>query len=531
MEVKLILSFQDRVGLISDVSAIIAKNKINLSSIEAFAGEEVTEIFVSMKNAGNAFDIEEIISELKRLPGFLKSRLTQSAPDDDRARWARVALDNISDGVLAIDLDGVITAVNQLAKEKFFASDKEMAGRNIRDFGAVNPLLYRGLQGEVFTSERRSIENKNGTLEYLSTVMPVNDADGEITGAVEIMKNPQEIMHLAERLPASEAVSFTSCISISPLIDNAVTFAKKIAKTEAIVNIQGESGTGKDLFARAIHFESGRKGPFVPVNCAALPEHLLESELFGYKGGAFTGASKDGRAGLFEVARGGTIFLDEIGEMPLGPQAKILRVIQDRRIRRVGDQNEILVDVRIITATNQKMEEMVKDGRFREDLFYRINVMPIYLPPLRERVRDVQLLSKVFLDEVCNKMQAAPKTISKGALDKLLQHDWPGNIRELKNVIERAAILCDGKVVSEDFIFYGAADSNMTVGNVLRADSALSREAMQSFKYAMQSYERDLLVRALAEGDSIRRTAKKLQLSHTALLNKIKAYGLNAKSN
>lgn len=530
MEVKLILSFRDRVGLISDVSAIIAKNKINLSSIEAFAGEEVTEIFVNMKNTGNAFDIEEIIDEMKQLPGFLKSRLTQSSPDDDRARWFKVALDNISDGVLAIDLNGEVTAVNQLARDKFFTSDKEMTGRNIKEFGAVNPLLYRGLQGEVFTNERRSIENKNGKLEYLSTILPINDADGEITGVVEIMKNPQEIMHLAKSLPASEAMGFTSCISISPLIDNAVTFAKKIAKTEAIVNIQGESGTGKDLFARAIHFESGRSGPFVPVNCAALPEHLLESELFGYKSGAFTGASKDGRTGLFEVARGGTIFLDEIGEMPLGPQAKILRVIQDRHIRRVGDQNEISVDVRIITATNQKMEEMVKDGRFREDLFYRINVMPIYLPPLRERIEDIRLLSKVFLDEVCHKMQVAPKTISKDAVDKLLQHDWPGNIRELKNVIERAAILCDGKSINDDFIFYGASDSNMTLGNVLRADSALNRETMQSLKNAMASYERDLLTRALAEGDSVRRTAKKLQLSHTALLNKIKAYGLNVKN-
>lgn len=517
--------------MISDVSAIIAKNKINLSSIEAFAGEEITEIFVSMKNAGNAFDIDDIIEELKRLPGFMKSRLTQTSPDDERARWFSVALDNISDGVLAIDTEGVITSVNQLAKTKFFATDRNMLGDNIKSFGAVNPLLYRGLQGEVFTNERRSIENKNGTLEYLSTVMPVGDADGLIIGAVEIMKNPQEIMHLAERLPVSEVVSFTDCISISPIIDNAVTFAKKIAKTEAIVNIQGDSGTGKDLFARAIHFESGRSGPFVPVNCAALPEHLLESELFGYKGGAFTGASKDGRAGLFEVARGGTIFLDEIGEMPLGPQAKILRVIQDRRIRRVGDQNEISVDVRIITATNQNMDAMVKDGRFREDLFYRINVMPIYLPPLRERIQDVQLLSKVFLDEVCHKMKAAPKTISKGALDKLVLHDWPGNIRELKNVIERAAILCDGKIISEDYIFYGAADNSMTVGNVMRVDNALNRESMQSFKDAMASYERDLLVRALAEGDSIRRTAKKLQISHTALLNKIKAYGLSIKNN
>lgn len=526
MEVKLILSFEDRIGLIAEISKIIARHKINLSSIEAFVGEDAVEIFVSMKNDGDAFNIEDIISELKLLPGFLKACLTQTSPDDDRERWFRLVVDNISDGVIAVDTKGIITFASQIARHKFFAAEQEMVGQSIEVFCEPNSLLYRGLQGEVFTNERRSIENRNGIIEYLSNILPVHDADGILTGAVEIMRNPQEIMNLAERLPASEMVTFTDCISISPVIDNAVTFAKKIATTESIVNIQGESGTGKDLFARAIHFESGRKGPFVPVNCAALPEHLLESELFGYKSGAFTGASKEGRAGLFEVARGGTIFLDEIGEMPLGPQAKILRVIQDRRIRRVGDQNEISVNVRIITATNQKMEEMVKDGRFREDLFYRINVMPIYLPPLRERLQDIPLLTKIFLDEFCHKMHVNPKLISKLALEKLLRHQWPGNIRELKNVIERAAILCDGKVISEDYIFYGHGD-NMggATNNALWLGGALNREGI-SFKEAMVNYERDLLVRALNEGDSVRRTAKKLQISHTALLNKIKAYGL-----
>lgn len=529
MEVRLILSFQDRVGLIADVSAVIAKNKVALASIEAFAGEGVTEIFVNMRKSGNDFDIENIINELKMLPGFIKSRLTQSWPVDERSRWFQTVLDNISDGVVVIDLDGMIIAANRLAQEKFFATEKNMPGLNISEFGVVNPLLFRGLQGEVFTSERRSIENKNGALEYLSTIMPINDSDGMITGAVEIMQNPQEIKHLAERLPVSETVTFTNCISISPLIDNAVTFAKKIAKTEAIVNILGESGTGKDLFARAIHFESGRTGPFVPVNCAALPENLLESELFGYKGGAFTGASKEGRAGLFEVARGGTIFLDEIGEMPPGPQAKILRVIQDRRVRRVGDQNEILVDVRIITATNQNMEAMVSAGRFREDLFYRINVMPIHLPPLRERLQDISLLVKVFLDDFCHKMGVTPKTVSKGALEKLMRHNWPGNIRELRNVIERAAILCEGMVINEDCIFFGSLH-NVAEGNVVHKAGMTEYAGSTPFKEAMASYERDLLARAISEGDSIRRTAKKLQISHTALLNKIKIYKLNVKN-
>lgn len=528
MEVKLILSFHDRIGLMADVSAVLAQNGINVSAIEAFVGETV-EIFVTMENPGDDFDIEQIIGQLKMLDGFIKARLSKASPVDERLRLYKVLLDNVSDGILVIDVNGIVTAVNRVAKEKFFMVEGQMVGHHIDDFTIPNPLLYRSLHGETFIDEPRSITNRNGTFEYLATVKAVYDAEGKLEGAVEIMRNFQEVKMLTDRVPPSEKVTFVDCISISPLIDSSVSFAKKIAKTESIVNIQGESGTGKDLFARAIHFESGRKGPFIPVNCAALPENLLESELFGYKGGAFTGASKDGRAGLFEVARGGTIFLDEIGEMPLGPQAKILRVIQDRRVRRVGDQNEIAVDVRIITATNQKMEDMVRSGSFREDLFYRINVMPIYLPPLRERLEDVGLLSKVFLDEFCNRMKATPKVLSKQALEKLLRHDWPGNIRELKNVIERAAILCDGKVISDDYIVYGHGGQTRTPLPEGFAPLVV-REDMESFKEAMARYERNLLVSALAEGDSVRRTAKKLQISHTALLNKIKAYGLDVKN-
>ena len=230
--------------------------------------------------------------------------------------------------------------------------------------------------------------------------------------------------------------------------------AQKIAKTDSVVFIRGESGTGKEIFARAIHEASNRKGAFVAVNCAALPESLLESELFGYAGGSFTGARKDGKQGLLEIARGGTIFLDEISEMPMSAQAKMLRVIEEKSVRPVGGAKEIPIDTRIITASNENLEQMVEQKLFREDLYYRINVLPIHIPPLREREDDIRLLAEHFLFQLDFMLEKGKQVLTAGALDKLHRHRWPGNVRELKNVIERAAILCDSEQIDVGFVLF-----------------------------------------------------------------------------
>ena len=210
----------------------------------------------------------------------------------------------------------------------------------------------------------------------------------------------REIKALAEEVSQPEKVAFDAFVGDTPSVKQAIAFARKIAPTPSIVSIRGESGTGKELFARAIHAESGRAGPFIPVNCAAIPDSLLESELFGYESGAFTGARKSGRAGLFEQAGGGTLFLDEIAELPPGPQAKILRAIQEECVRRIGGRSEIHVNTRIITATNRNLEQLVESGAFRQDLYYRINVLPIHLPPLNARTEDIPALADHFLFQI-----------------------------------------------------------------------------------------------------------------------------------
>ncbi|PMP69077.1 MAG: sigma-54-dependent Fis family transcriptional regulator [Thermodesulfobacterium geofontis] len=248
--------------------------------------------------------------------------------------------------------------------------------------------------------------------------------------------------------------SLQNVIGISDKMQEVFKTALKAAKTKATILLIGESGTGKELIAKAIHFESDRsKGPFLAINCAAIPENLLEAELFGYEKGAFTGALVS-KPGKFELANGGTIFLDEIGDLPLSLQAKLLRVIQDKTFERIGGTKSIKVDIRIIAATNKNLEEMIKNGTFREDLYFRLNVIPIYLPPLRERKEDIPLLIDHFLKKF-NKEYGKNISITKSAMEKLMNYSWPGNVRELENTIERLVILAEGdKITLKDLPFY-----------------------------------------------------------------------------
>jgi transcriptional regulator of aroF, aroG, tyrA and aromatic amino acid transport len=301
-----------------------------------------------------------------------------------------------------------------------------------------------------------------------------------------------------------------------------------MADTEAIVSIQGESGTGKELFSRAIAFESRRTGPFVPINCAALPESMLESELFGYVDGAFTGASKQGKLGLFEFAKDGTVFLDEIADIPLNVQAKLLRLIEEGTVRRIGSTDEILVQPRIITATNRNLEKMVESGQFREDLYYRINVLPIHIPPLRRRLDDLLPLVEHFLFRLNLKLYRSVQLVNKMAMDKLQRHHWPGNVRELKNVIERAAILTDSDQIDQDSILFSFKINN---GLKDRQPKILRRNGCNSLGTMLDDYEKQLLQEALGKSQSIRKTARLLNISHTTLLNKIKKHDIHVVRN
>lgn len=341
---------------------------------------------------------------------------------------------------------------------------------------------------------------------------------------VLVLKKAEERERLKEenrqlKQVVSSECSFAGIISRNPLMKKIFGLVSKVADYKTTVLITGESGTGKELIAKALHSQGARRAqPFVAVNCAAIPENLLESELFGHVRGAFTDAATD-KAGLFEQADNGTLFLDEIGEMPLSLQVKLLRVIQEEEIRRVGGNTSKKVNVRLVSATSRSLEDDVSTGRFREDLFFRLNVFAISLPPLRERLDDIPLLVEHFLERFSARFGKKVTGISAGFMDLLTCYNWPGNVRELENVMERGVILCDG-----DTLEASALPAKIAISG--NSPFSPTPETM-SIKQAGEAMERELIRRALAStGGNRTHAARLLEISLRSLIYKIKEYGL-----
>ena len=308
--------------------------------------------------------------------------------------------------------------------------------------------------------------------------------------------------------------SFDEIIGKNPEIDRIKSMAKRAAKSLATVLIEGESGTGKELFAEAIHWESQRKGLFLAINCGAIPSELIQSELFGYEEGAFTGAKKRGSPGKFELADGGTVFLDEIGEMPVNMQVSLLRFLQDKTVTRVGGYIPKKVDVRIIAATNRNLKDEVEKGNFREDLYYRLNVINLQIPPLRKRKEDIPLIANCLLEKLCNRYEIPPIKMSRSAGATLMNYNWPGNVRELENIIERAFIMRQG----EEMIF----DSSVITPTSIKGSSKEQIEANMG-KIEKEAIENHLRV----YGGNISKTAQALGISRKTLYKKIKMLNIN----
>jgi PAS domain S-box-containing protein len=523
MTLRMELVFKDRIGIVADISAVIARFGINIVSMEVEQREDRAHVFLEARKGGVAVDDEHLWAELSAIPDSIRLHPIDIMPQKERENRFRVVLDNISDGVLSIGKDGCITTINQVARKAVGCENRPVVGRDIREVELPDYTILECLEGRRFNRIKKTIVKENDRYQYLATGRPILDTDGRIIGAVEIAKDIQEIKMLAQSISEPETVGVGDIIGRHPSITAAIAFAQRIAGSDATVSIRGASGTGKEIFARAIHFASGRKGPFVPLNCAALPEQLLESELFGYVGGAFTGGRREGRPGLFESAAEGSVFLDEIGEMPLSSQAKILRVIQDRRVRRMGGSKEIPIDTRIITATHRPLEQLVESRMFRQDLYYRINVLPIHIPPLCERTEDIPLLVEHFLFQLASRLKKPLQTLSPDAMQRLHGHHWPGNVRELKNVIERAAILCESDRVPASAIVF-----SHELGGVCQPPAS-SRDPVRgdrpfSLRRAVMDYERDLIAKAIKRSRSKREAARFLEISHTALLHKIKKH-------
>jgi DNA-binding NtrC family response regulator len=364
---------------------------------------------------------------------------------------------------------------------------------------------------------------KAGAFDFITKPFDTDHLLMLIKRALETQRLLTENILLKEEFASK--LGFPRIIGKSGKIEDVAQIVQKVAPTKTTVLLLGESGTGKELFARAIHNLSSRLAyPFVPINCAAIPRDLLESELFGHEKGSFTGADSK-KLGKFELADKGTIFLDEVGDMDMTIQSKLLRAIEEGEIERVGSPKALKVDVRIVAASNKDLEKAVEDKRFREDLFYRLNVFPIRIPPLRERKEDIPLLVDYFINRYCLEMKTSLKSISNEALEMLVSYNWKGNVRELENAIERAIILCDGDVIApEHFVFSkhflsGAAERSLSMSG------PLERVAKEALRIA----ESKRIIEALKETRGNKtRAAEILQVSYKTLLTKIKEYGIEA---
>jgi PAS domain S-box-containing protein len=469
----------------------------------------------------------------------------------------RLLLDAAGEGIYGVDRDGNTTFVNPAAQRILGYSVEELAGRNMHTtvhhshgdgshYRVEECPIFEALRdGKVHTVEDDVFWSKHGKpidVEYTSTPVREND---EIVGVVVIFRDVsqrkadqhrllealEEVRSLKNRLEMENAYlqeeinseyNHHRIIGRSAGVRNIIRQIDLVAPTEATVLIYGESGTGKELIARSIHESSHRSGrALIRVNCAAVPDDLFESEFFGHVKGAFTGATHD-RAGRFELADGGTLFLDEVGEIPLHLQGKLLRVLQEQQFERIGDSATRTVDVRIVAATNKDLRQLVQEGRFREDLFFRLSVFPIESVPLRERKEDIPLLARLFLDKAATRAHKPTLKMSLGDLEKLQAYDWPGNIRELENAIERLVILAPTDTVRVEDNLLGRQAAETTASDApeqtLERESDLRRRQRQSILHALEAAQGKVFGPAGA--------AEMLGLKPTTLASRIKRLGI-----
>ncbi len=447
----------------------------------------------------------------------------------------REVCQNLYDGIHITDGEGVIVFINDAYTRTTGIRPEQVLGRRVSE---IEGLLYKGsVTGQVLKTKRRV--NSMATIlelgkEVLVTGTPVFDEAGNIKLVVTNTRDFPELKRLEhqlhtlteERKKVHQELAFLrrqqaggrELVYRSEAMESVMELVRTVAQTDVTVLITGESGTGKELIASELYQGSARRDkPFIKVNCAAIPAELLESELFGYEEGAFTGARRSGKAGMFELADTGMILLDEIGDMPLTLQTKLLRVLQQRELIRVGGSRPVKLDLRVVAATNKNLREEVRQGRFREDLYYRLNVVPIELKPLRERQTDIPLLAERFCRDFCKKY-GRDMRITPDGLQLLTEYPWPGNIRELENLIERLIVTNgEGGAVTRGHVLAALSSSGSFHG---------SSAAAGTLKQQVSAYEREIVLQAVKREGSIRRAAKALGVDHSTLVKKLRQYGL-----
>nr|WP_252187621.1 sigma-54-dependent Fis family transcriptional regulator [Anaeromonas gelatinilytica] len=443
----------------SKLPFILRNGKTNINNLIKIKNKKIMTSRAPIVENGEIKGAISLFSDVTKHNNLLK----ELEEEKDVSQVLNTILETAYDGIVVVDKDGYITMISKAYVKFLRLENKDVIGKHVTEV-IENTRMHIVVQNGI--SEIANIQ-KVGDNYMIASRIPIIKK-GEVVGAVGklLFRNLDELNDLYKRINLMEKelkqykgeltklnrskYTFKNIIGKSKKLIDTIDLAKKGSQTDSNILILGDSGTGKELFAHAIHNHSDRSfGPFVKVNCAAIPAELLESELFGYEDGAFTGARKGGKIGKFELADGGTIFLDEIGDMPLIMQSKLLRVIQEREIEKVGGTKPKRINVRIIAATNKDLEKMISKGEYRQDLYYRLNVFTINVPSLKQRCEDIPTLSYYFLNKLNDKYHKKVKKISDRCFNYLINHKWPGNIRELENVIERAMNLINTEEVMD----------------------------------------------------------------------------------
>ena len=533
---------QEEHFFIVNKQAVIVKSDIQIELLE--------KILKQYRKGTKFFEVEGyFVRVLETLQGnlFNVRSLKQFSDMDIMNPLSNRVLNSISDGITICDRNGKILFQND--------NDIEIVGIDLRGRYAKD-VITEGLMSDSISIKVIESKEKVTILQtfingkcFLVTGEPIFDEDGELQYVVAITRDMTQLKRLEQEVQKLEVQNenfknklqvlhnkesnLTNIISVSPAMMQVVKRAMRVAEVDATVLIAGESGVGKEEITKLIHANSRRSHKqILTINCSAIPETLLESELFGYEAGAFTGAVKGGKAGLFEIASGGTVFLDEIGEMPLLLQSKLLRVIQESEVQRIGSGKPIQIDVRIIAATNRNLAEMVKKGRFREDLYYRLNIIPIEIPPLRQRQEDIVPMVNHFLALIEGKY-GIHRTIETAALKLFETYDWPGNVRQLKNMVERICLLATQPEITVNAV-QQELDGTLNIVPHIENTEHIQRVPEQmvttmvsgTLKEQIATFEKQLIKRALSEHPSIRQAAKSLGCDQSTLVRKIQKYQL-----
>ncbi|QLG95423.1 sigma-54-dependent transcriptional regulator [Pseudomonas yamanorum] len=505
------VTFIDRVGITQEVLALLGARNLNLDAVEMIP----PNVYIDAPTLSQAV-LDELHHALLRMDGVQAVELVDILPGQRRRLQLEALLAAMSDPVLAVDPDGHVLLANPTLVSLY---GREPAGEPLSSLFA-EPDLAQNLIDKGFRLPMCEVSFQGQAL--LLDATPISGGADALVGGLLTLYPPSRIGERLASLHHDHAEGLDALLGKSPVLKQLKARLHKVANLDAPLLIQGETGTGKELVARACHTMSARRdAPFLALNCAALPESLAESELFGYSAGAFTGAQRGGKPGLLELSDQGTVFLDEVGEMSPYLQAKLLRFLSDGCFRRVGGDREVHVNVRILCATHRNLERMVGEGSFREDLYYRLNVLNLMVPPLRERGQDILLLAEHFLRQACTQIQRSPCWLAPATHPLLLGNRWAGNVRQLQNVIFRAAAISEGDVID--------CDGLELAGTALSSQQADALE-VTSLEEAVQRFEKSLLEKFYAAYPSTRQLAVRLQTSHTAIGQRLRKYGIANRS-